>query len=148
MIALNHKDFIGGVLIVALGVFVCYSAYHFGIGDASRMGPGYTPAIIGAGMLVTGAAIASAAFHTRDPLPGVAWRPVIAVILGMSAFAATAGNLGLIPAVMLLVGISALGDKDSRPLTTLLLSVSIAVGMWLVFVVGLRVSLPAIRWDF
>lgn len=148
MINLNHKDLVGGTLIAALGLFVAYNAFHFGIGNASRMGPGYTPAIIGTALIILGVAIAWGSLRFEDPLPAVAWRPVVAVTAGMCAFALAASRLGLVPAVMLLVGIAALGDRESKPLPTLVLALCVAAGMWLVFVLGLRVSLPAFRLDF
>lgn len=148
MLQLNHKDLIGGVLIALLGGFVGYSAVGLGIGDASRMGPGYMLAIVAAGMIVFGIAMAVGSARYQDPLPRIAWRPLIAVTSGMSAFAALLGHLGLIPAVLLLIGLSALGDRDARPVSTLVLAVSVSVGMWVVFVYGLRIPLPAFALEF
>jgi len=147
MLSLNHKDLVGGVLIALTGLFVGYSAVGFGIGNASRMGPGYMLLMIAAGMTIIGAAMAAGSIRYIDPLPKVAWRPLITVTLGMSAFALLLNPFGLVPAVMLLVGLSALGDPEAKPFSTLILAACVAAGMWVVFVVGLRIPLPAFALD-
>ncbi|WP_116652656.1 tripartite tricarboxylate transporter TctB family protein [Pelagibacterium sediminicola] len=148
MIELNHKDLWGGALIALTGGYVAYSAAGFGIGNAARMGPGYVLVIAGVAMVVLGLAMAVASLRYADPLPGIAWRPLVAVTAGMIGFALSLRVLGLVPAVCLLVGLSAIGDPESRPLPTTALAVGVALGMWVVFVLGLRIPLPAFALDF
>lgn len=147
MLRLNHKDLVGGVLMALIGLYVGYSAIGFGIGNASRMGPGYMLLVIAAGMVIMGVAMAAGSVRYTDPLPNVAWRPLLAVTAGMSAFAALLDPFGLVPAVMFLVGLASLGDPEAKPLSTLILAACVAAGMWVVFVYGLRIPLPAFALD-
>ena len=147
MVRLNHKDLVSGVLIALAGLYVGYSALGFGVGNASRMGPGYMLMVIAAGMVIMGTALAVGSVKYDDPVPNIAWRPLLAVTAGMCAFAGLLNPFGLVPAVMLLVGLSSLGDPEAKPVSTLILAACVAGGMWLVFVYGLRIPLPAFALD-
>lgn len=148
MIKLNRKDLVGGIVIIALGIFILVHAVGFGLGSASRMGPGYVPALLGVAMILLGSIMAWNSPSADAQIPPIAWRPVAAVTGGMSVFALSAQTVGLIPAVIFLVTLASLGDRSSRLLKTAVLAISVAIGMWLIFVVGLKVAIPAFRLDF
>ena len=42
----NQKDFGAGILYIAFGAVGWYIARDYGIGQASRMGPGYFPTVL------------------------------------------------------------------------------------------------------
>jgi hypothetical protein len=70
---------------------------------------------------------------------------MIAVLASIAGFALVLGQFGLIPAVVVGVGLAALGDRTSRPLPTLALAVAAALGCWLAFSVGLGLQMPGLR---
>jgi hypothetical protein len=112
------------------------------------MGPGYFPMVL-AGIIITlGLLILVPAFMGSGGLPRPAWRPFIAVLAGIAVFAVMMRPFGLVPAVIATVLASALADRNSRPIGAVLLAVGLAVGSWLIFVVGLGLPMAVYRNPF
>ena len=84
-------------------------------------------------------------FAARRPFP-FGWRPVLAVSVAMLFFAVAARPLGLIPATLGVVMLAAIADAPFRPLRAALAGLVIAALGYLVFVVGLRISLNPFWW--
>lgn len=111
-----------------------------------QMGPGYFPLVVGGLTTVLGIAIVVMAFASSARFESVAWQPMVAVLFSIAGFAYFIGNFGLIPAMVVGVALSALGDRTSRPVQTIILSIIAAVGAWLIFRVGLGLQMPGLRW--
>jgi hypothetical protein len=145
----NPKDVGGGLLFAAVGVFILSGALNMSIGTAQRMGPGYMPAIIGVTLIVLSLAVVWRGIRAGEPGGGspivVAWRPLAAVTMAIIAFGISIRWLGLVPAILLAVAISALGDRESRIMSTVVVGVVLALSAWLIFRVGLGLPMPAFR---
>lgn len=138
----SPKDFISGVLFVALGVAVLIYGSRYAMGTASRMGPGYFPRILGVILLLLGTAvslrscaIAGARLEKWQVRPFV----VIAVVLGFAAIVETAGLA--ISAFLLVVG-AALANPGLRLLEAMISGLILSAFVALVFVLGLGIQLP------
>ena len=73
---------------------------------------------------------------------GSAWRPVIFVTLSLVAFALTLERLGLVIAILLLIGIGALASRDLRPVETFIAALVLIALSWGIFIVGLGLTIP------
>ncbi len=83
----SPKDFIAGLMFIAVGIAAIVIASNYTLGTAARMGPGYFPRILGILMIVLGAVLALRSLRVPGaPLPGWKWRPVIVVLGSVVVF--------------------------------------------------------------
>lgn len=141
------RDAIGGALFATVGAAFLVAAFSHEIGSPGNMGPGFFPMLLGASAVVVGLVILASAIGQAIPFPPIVWRPLVAVLSGIAAFALTIERLGLIPAVLLTVAVSAFGDAGSRFSGAVVLGGAAATVAWLVFSVGLGVNIPAFQWS-
>ena len=144
---IDTRDLIAGLTLAALGAFVAwYASDHYAIGRVSRMGPGFAPVALGCVLAGLGTIIALLALRkaipTADQLP-FEWRPLLAVLTAVLVFSGLVERLGLVPATVALVMLAALAEKPYKPKRTLLLGLCVSALAWLIFSVGLQMTLPA-----
>ena len=137
------KDFLAGLLFLAIGSGALLQAQDYALGTARRMGPGYFPTLL-SGILCALALILilRSLFGARDRLDRFAVKPLVIVTAGIVLFAVLLRPGGLIVAIVTMVLIAALGTSQSRPLPALLLALALAAGSVLVFVSGLGQPFP------
>ncbi|MBK7717724.1 MAG: tripartite tricarboxylate transporter TctB family protein [Simplicispira sp.] len=146
------RDLVAGILMISVGLFVAlYASNHYQVGSATRMGPGYFPTMLGSILAVLGLVIAlislREAVHVVQPPPFTP-RPFIAVIAAVALFALLIGRVGLVPATILMVIVTASGSNSFQLPRAVLLGVSLSVIAWLIFSLGLQMTLPAFAWGF
>lgn len=128
-----------------------YASSHYPIGSAARMGPGYFPTMLGWILAFLGLVVALLSFravvHAFEP-PSFTPRPFIAVIAAVAVFALLITRIGLVPTTLIVVFITASGSNSFRPLRALVLGVCLSVIAWLIFSLGLQMTLPAFAWEF
>ena len=141
--AVNIKDLGAGAIFVAFGAFfVLNAAFSLRMGTAFRMGPGYFPIMVGALLIVFGAAIFLRGFvRTPSPLGRVSWRGILLLTLAPVVFAVTVSGLGLVPTVAITVLISAFASRRMGILAAVGLSIGLTVFCVLVFGVGIGLPL-------
>ena len=141
----NPKDFWSGVMFAAIGFAfaIIVKVQDYPMGNASRMGPGYFPFVLGCLMGVLGLIIiAQALVTTGGPVSKFAWRPLIWVLSAFVIFGLTAKLLGLVIAIVLLVMISSYGGHEHRWKEAIISSVILAASSVGVFVYGLKLPFP------
>ncbi len=141
----NPKDFFAGLLFLIISLGELYIAQDYSMGTARRMGPGYFPVVLG--MILTAFAlimIFRALLGKRDVMDSFAFKPLILILGGSLLFAVMVRPIGMFPAIVVMVFLSALGSKASRPLPALLLGLGLAVGSVLAFVKGLGQPIPVL----
>jgi len=147
MLRLDYRDIAGGAVLVAVGAgFAWYAIQTYDIGSLRRMGPGAFPAGLGVILAILGVLQAVPAFFRTGAMPEIrVWSPVF-VLAGLAGFALLIRPFGLVPAVFAVIVISSLADLKFRPVAILSLAAGMALLAWLVFGVGLGVSMPMFRW--
>lgn len=145
----DYRDLIGGLFMVAVGLYVALHAHaNYPIGQLQRMGPGYLPVVLGYMLAGFGLLIVLPALlrPVRDDGEPFAVRVFVAVLAAMAVFALTLERFGLAPATMLLVVIAALAEPGVRPVRTGLLAVGLAALGCIIFIYGLGVPIPVFAW--
>jgi hypothetical protein len=144
-----HIDFIGGVLLIAVGLFFAfYGSGHYAFGELRRMGPGFFPIVLGYVLAGLGVILLiSAMTGVIERVGSVQWRAMVAVLLGLSVFALTVDKIGMVPSTILLTVIVAFGERRFRPVRTLVLAALLAVISVSIFTYGLGLPIPAFRWN-
>lgn len=144
---IDARDLIGGAILTVLGLFVAlYAGTHYTIGEPARMGPGFFPVALGWILAILGVIVMLLAFrktvHVLVP-PKFAPRQMIAVLAAVAGFSLTVATLGLVPATLLLTFIAATAERRFNFKRTLMLAFFLALLSWLIFTVGLQMTLPA-----
>lgn len=148
----DRRDFIAGIAISVIGTFVAiYASSHYDVGSAARMGPGYFPSILGWALAFLGFIITLLSFravvHVIQP-PPFTLRPFIAVIAAVALFALLITRIGLIPTTIVMVMVTASGSNSFKLPRAVILGVSLSAIAWLIFSLGLQMTLPAFAWEF
>ncbi len=139
----NPRDFCGGVLLIALGVFAIVIARGYPAGTAARMGPGYFPDMLGALLIVIGGVLVVTSLKTDGPpLPRWPWRPTVIVLGSVVLFGAIVEQAGLALSTVLLVFLASTANREFRWREALFAGVVLSVLASLVFIEGLKVQLP------
>jgi len=139
----NPKDLLAGLLFMAFGMAALVISHSYHIGEASRMGPGYFPRVLGILLLVLGAVLAAARGlrPTFEPQPEWHWRPLVIVLLSVGTFS-LAPWLGLVLTGLLLVFISSMASREFRWKEALVSGAIQGLAAVAIFVYGLGIPLP------
>ena len=148
----SQRDFFSGLLFVTTGAAFAIGATHYNIGSGARMGPGYFPLMLGAllAVLGLGVVLGSLTIETGDgdPIGRVAWKPLLLIIGANLVFGLMLGGLpsigvpamGLVVAIYALVVVASLAGATFRMKSALILSTVLAIGSYVVFILGLSLQ--------
>jgi lysylphosphatidylglycerol synthetase-like protein (DUF2156 family) len=146
----NQKDFGAGVLYIAFGAVGWYIARDYGMGQASRMGPGYFPTVLSALLMAFGLAAVIRAFVSKESeehakVGAFAWKPLLFVCGSTVVFGLLLTGAGLIVALVALCLLSAAGSHffkfEWKAVGALIVLVVFCA---LVFAKGLGVPMPLV----
>lgn len=135
----SRRDAICAVAILVTGLFAVATGLSLELGTLRRIGPGAFPALVGAGLTVTGLAML---FVARSEPDAALDRPVrlrgaIMVLAGLAAFAILIKPAGMIPAVFASVLLASYADPDARLRDALGVAAVMSLIAVVVFIEGL-----------
>ena len=150
----SQKDFFSGLMFAAVGVGFAVGATNYTIGQASRMGPGYFPLILGILLAILGAIISLQSFSSKAPdgdlIGKWAWKPLFFVLGANLIFGLMLGGLpsigfpsfGLIVAIYALVFIASMAGPKVPFKEQIILATLLAVGSYFAFIKLLNLQFP------
>lgn len=145
----RHKDYLGGGLMVLLGLGVILQGSSYKMGTLTRMGPGYFPVALGVILMVLGLAIAISARFAQageeKRLPPE-WRGWFCIGISIVAFTVLGKYGGLLPASFAIAFISALGDRNNTVRGALVLALAVVAVAAVVFWWALQMQFPLFSW--
>jgi hypothetical protein len=130
------KDFLAGLVFFAFGWGATQHAREFEIGTLMRMGPGWFPAALGVILALFGVFLMARGIGWPEKSPGAigwGWRAPLCIVGSMVAFGFLVPRAGLIPALIAMFFIAALGGREFRWREVLVLSLvmtALAVGVF------------------
>ncbi len=135
-------------MLVACGLFVgVYASRNYPLGTLRHIGPGMFPTMLGYVLAALGAIVFLAALLRAGPaIATPAYRPLLAVLVGLLAFALTIEPFGLVPAIFLLIGISSLAESRLRPLGIVIFAATMSLFVVVVFQIGLQLPIESFKW--
>jgi putative tricarboxylic transport membrane protein len=143
---LARKNVLAGLMFIAIAALGLWVSRDYPIGTALRMGTGYVPRLLCWILMGLGVAIAVQGLREKDAPPErTSWRqlmPIAVVTTSLVAFALAIEQLGLVLSILLLVGIGAIAARDIKIWETLLAALVLIVIAWLVFILGLGLTIP------
>jgi len=77
-----------------------------------------------------------------DPIGDIAWKPLLVVVAAVLLFGIALPQLGLVVTVPLLIAVSSIAGDRFRWRVVLISSAVLTLGSWLIFVWGLKLSIP------
>lgn len=143
----SQRDFVSGLLFVAVGVIFAIGATNYSMGNSARPGPGYFPLILSVIMAILGAIVLfkSLTIETEggDPVGAIAWRPLLLIVLAILVFAILIQRAGVFVAGAAAIGIASMADGQFRPIQTV---VGTVLGLVLAYVLVVYLA-PGFAWN-
>lgn len=145
---LRNQDGQTALLFVGFGAAVAWGATHYPVGTAARMGPGFFPLVLGLILVALGLGVFIAGWRRRQPeeYGAFQWRAVIFITLAVAFGGVLLERIGLAPAVIAATFIGALSETRANWLRVALVALLLVAFAWLVFVFGLGLRLPLVRF--
>lgn len=140
-------DFWAGLLFAGIGAVGLLAARGYPLGEATRMGPGYFPAWVGAITVVLGALIAlrSLRLHGKS-VGGFAWRAIVLLSLGFGAFGWSIERIGLVASLGALIFLTAAAGREFRIGEVAALAIFLITASCAIFVYALGLPLRLWWW--
>lgn len=142
----DFQDIVGGLGLMALGVFVAIYAQRYDFGSLTRMGPGYFPVVLGIILAILGFFIALPAFFRSGEKIQVDWKPLVFVVGSLVAFSLLLKVIGLVLTAAVSAGFASMASPMPWR-SRLVLSLGISAITYLVFIVGLSMVIPVWPWN-
>ena len=146
-----NRDFFAGLFYIILGGIAMWMARDYPFGSALRMGPGYFPSVLGGIMIAFGVAVMLMGVKNNEKIkPGFSFRALVVLPIATVAFGVTMEHAGFIPALALLIPISAAAGKEFQWLEVVLLTIGLIILSLAVFIWGLGLPYVMIRgiWEY
>jgi hypothetical protein len=142
----SQRDFFSGLMFLVVGVVFAVGATNYPMGTSARPGAGYFPLILSVLMAILGAVVLfkSLTIETEggDRIGAIAWRPLIVIVVAIAVFGASINRLGLVLAVPILIMIASLAGDEFKWLGVIVNAVVLTAFSWLIFVYGLKLTIP------
>ena len=139
----DWADIWGGAVLALLGAGVAvYAGLRLDFGTLRAMGPGFFPTVLGALLAVLGAAVVIPAWSRAADTPKIAWGDAAAVIAAILIFGLGMNRLGILLACFAAVLIASIPAPHKGWRWRILLAICVTALVWLVFIAGLRMSIP------
>jgi putative tricarboxylic transport membrane protein len=141
----NPKDFLAGLLFIAIAALFAYGTLELPIGSAFRMGPGYFPMVLCIMLAVLGVIVVmNGIVLDGEKITNFTWRGLLNIVLPVVFFGATLRGLGFVLSLAITVFFVSIASAHFK-LRTSLINVAVLVFMgWLIFIWGL--GLPIQVW--
>ena len=143
----DYRDIVGGLALIAIGVFAAVHAERYDMGELQRMGPGYFPVALGTLLAILGVFVAVPALFRQGTAVKIEWKSLTWVFAGILAFAFLLNPLGLIFATAISIILFTLAS-DLTWKVRFILAGCVALITYLIFSFGLGMVLPVWPWSY
>jgi hypothetical protein len=141
----SQKDFWSGLMFIVVGGAFAIGALNYSFGSSARPGPAYFPFGLGVLLAILGGMILFEALtiETEDgePIGAFAWKPLFIILGAVLLFGFMLPRIGMVISLPILVLISAYASDEHTWVGTIVNATILTVMSWLVFVVGLKLTI-------
>jgi len=141
----NHRDLWAGIMFFAFGATFALLSQQYQMGTAAKMGPAYFPTVLGVLLALIGLAIFAGAFAVSNHearVETIGWREIGLVLGAVALFALALPKLGIVVAIIALIGVSSLASHEFSLRDTVISVVVLLILSYVVFVKGLELQFP------
>lgn len=145
-----HSDTIAGAIFFFIACAFGLEASHYALGSTIRMGPGFIPLALSIALGTLGLVVVVTGWRKQEDTEPeiIPWRSIILTCAALAIFGAYGRNLGLVPTVFICALLTSLASKSNTISSAIGISISLSMLSWVVFKLGLGVSLPTIGAAF
>jgi len=144
----NNKDFLAGLLMIAVGALAFYAALDYPFGSALRMGPGYFPRVLAGIFMAFGIYVMIRGLRTGEKVAGVwGWKPLAFLTVSLVLFGWAMERIGMIPSLVIMFFVAARAGHEFKILEVVILTAIMTVFAWAVFIYGLGLPYRLFWWD-
>ncbi len=142
--AKSRRDLLAGLIFVAIAAGFAWEASNYDMGRAIRMGPGFIPMTLAILLAVFGVMIITSGMKKderieKTPIP---WKGIVLILAALVIFGEFGALLGLVPVVFIGTAVVALASAKNTPVSALTIAACMSALCWLVFKIGLGITLP------
>jgi hypothetical protein len=142
----GNKDFWAGMMLIGIGAAAMFIARDYRFGSASRMGPGFFPAVLSAILIAFGGGIMAAGLRRGERIQGsLSLRALVLLPSSLVLFGVLMEVAGFIPALVALVFLAAASGREFKFAEVSLMTVLLTVASVALFVWGLGLPYPLIK---
>lgn len=146
---LANRDFLAGLLFIAVGAGGFAVALSYPFGSLQRMGPGFFPRSLGVILVGFGIVTLVRGLRSGEPVRGAwGWFPLAVLSAAMVAFGWLMERVGMVPSVAVLVVASAYAGREFRWGEALLLAGAMSLLAVAIFSWGLGLPYELFAFDF
>ena len=146
----SQRDFWSGLMFVVVGVVFAVGATNYSMGASARPGPGYFPLMLSIIMAILGAIVLfkSLTIETEggDPIGSIAWKPLLIIVFAILVFGALLPRLGMVITIPILIVITSFAGDEFGWKGVIANAVVLTVSSWVIFIVGLKLTIPMWPW--
>lgn len=143
----KKKDFWAGMMFLGVGALAMIASRSYPFGSTLRMGPGYFPTMLGGILILFGIYVMVRGLRSDEKIQAN-WsvRALIVLPLSMVLFGVLMELAGFIPALTALIFVSVASGREFKFKEVLLLTVCLGVLSIAMFIWGLGLPYPLIKW--
>jgi hypothetical protein len=142
----KNKDFWAGIMFIGFGVAAMFIARGYRFGSAMRMGPGFFPTFLGGILIAFGVCIMAVGLRRGERIQErLSIRALVLLPLSLILFGLLMIWAGFIPALVVLIFVSALSGREFRFLEVLMLTGILVVAALALFIWGLELPYPLLK---
>jgi hypothetical protein len=142
----SQRDFWSGLMFISVGIAFAWGATNYNFGSSARPGPGYFPFGLGILLALLGGLVLFKALTIEveggDPVGAFAWKPLTMILGAVIIVGFALPRLGMAVTLPLLIVVSSLAGDEFRLKEALINSVVLTVGCWVIFIYGLKLTIP------
>ena len=143
----GELDFYSGLLLTSIAGVALWFIYGLDIGTAGQMQTGFFPFFIALILGAMGLFLLVRGLLVKGPnVESIYLRPLALILASLTLFALLIDRLGLIVAIMALVGVAHFGARKASPVASLLMGAGMAAACAVIFIQLLGVPMKTFPW--
>jgi len=146
---LDNRDFLAGLLFIAIGAGGFGIALSYPFGSVQQMGPGFFPRVLGAILVGFGVVTIVRGLRSGEPVQGGwGWFPLAMLTASLVAFGWLMEHVGLVPSLVALIVSSAYAGREFRWGEVAVLAVAMTLLALAIFIWGLGLPYELFAFEF
>ena len=139
----QNRDFLAGMLFLAIGGIGFYVALSYPFGTLEKMGPGYFPRVLSGILIAFGVVTLLKGLKSGAKVQGTwGWGPLLLLTISLGSFGFLMEHVGMIPALVVMFFSAAYAGKEFRFVEVLVLTVVMCIAATGIFIWGLKLPYP------